>query len=133
MARALASHPDGTWRRLITDPTGRLLDYGRTTYRPPKPLADFVRARSQTCAFPTCNRRAESCDLDHVCPWSDDGRTCPENLVPLCSRHHHLKHDTAWTMAHDPTTGVTTWTTPHGRTITNVESELPIGVDLPWP
>src|SRR6266511_2746466 len=44
VARELAA--DGTWRRLLTDPaTGHLLDYGRTTYRPPAALADFIRAR----------------------------------------------------------------------------------------
>src|SRR6266511_96609 len=44
VARELAA--DGTWRRLLTDPvSGHLLDYGRTTYRPPAALADFIRAR----------------------------------------------------------------------------------------
>ena len=35
-------------RRLsVTDPlTGQLLDYGRTKYRPPKPLADHIRAQA---------------------------------------------------------------------------------------
>lgn len=52
LARAIAADPTGTWRRLVTDPTGRLLDYGRTTYRPPTALADHVRARDWTCRFP---------------------------------------------------------------------------------
>ncbi|MGH8573351.1 MAG: DUF222 domain-containing protein, partial [Gammaproteobacteria bacterium] len=44
LARELAA--DATWRRLLTDPaSGALLDYGRSTYRPPAALADFVRAR----------------------------------------------------------------------------------------
>src|SRR5262249_49255302 len=55
VARELAG--DGTWRRLVTDPlSGQLLDYGRTTYRPPAGLADFVRARDQRCIFPRCTR-----------------------------------------------------------------------------
>jgi hypothetical protein len=39
VARRLAA--GGTWRRILTDPaTGRVLDYGRTRYRPPQDLID---------------------------------------------------------------------------------------------
>jgi hypothetical protein len=41
LARRIAADQTGTWRRLVTDPMGRLLDYGRSTYRPPKDLADW--------------------------------------------------------------------------------------------
>ncbi len=41
VARALAADPNGTWRRLLTDDTGQVLDYGRRTYRPPARLADW--------------------------------------------------------------------------------------------
>jgi len=45
-ARDLAYHPDSTWRRLITDPTtGYLLNYGRSTYRPPRPRRPHPRPR----------------------------------------------------------------------------------------
>jgi hypothetical protein len=49
MARRLASDESGTWRRLVTDDTGQLLDYGRRTYRPPANLTDHVIARDKTC------------------------------------------------------------------------------------
>jgi hypothetical protein len=125
LARQIAADPDGTWQRIVTDPLGRLIDLGRTRYRPPKPLADHVRVRDQTCAFPTCNRQAENCDLDHVCDWAHGGHTCPDNLVRLCSRHHHLKHNGNWTITYNPTTGTTQWTTPTGRHYTNHPPELP--------
>jgi hypothetical protein len=80
LARLIAADPDGTWQRMVTDPLGHLIDLGRTRYRPPKLLADHVRARDQTCAFPTCNRQAESCELDHVCDWDHGGHTRAENL-----------------------------------------------------
>jgi hypothetical protein len=36
LARQIAADPNSTWRRLLTDArSGTLLDYGRTTYRPP--------------------------------------------------------------------------------------------------
>jgi len=34
LARRIAA--DGTWRRILTEPvSGAILDYGRSTYRPP--------------------------------------------------------------------------------------------------
>ena len=35
LARAIAADQSGTWRRLVTDSLGRLVNYGRTIYRPP--------------------------------------------------------------------------------------------------
>jgi len=99
LARELAA--EGTWRRLVTDPlSGTLLDYGRTTYRPPAGLADFVRARDQRCVFPGCSRAAKYCDLDHgIC--YPEGTTSACNLACLCKRHHKLKHETEWQLTRD--------------------------------
>src|SRR5215213_10623563 len=87
IARDIAA--GGTWKRLLTDPmSGVLLDYGRTTYRPPAGLADFVRARDHRCVFPGCSRRAEVCDLDHTIAHPE-GPTSEKNLGCLC-RHHRV-------------------------------------------
>src|SRR5947208_14674479 len=49
-ALELAGSKDATLRRILTDPSsGTVLDVGRTRYRPPKALADHVRARDKTC------------------------------------------------------------------------------------
>lgn len=51
LGRRLAA--DANWVRFVTDPvTGALLDYGRTVYRPPQALADYVIARDRVCVFP---------------------------------------------------------------------------------
>ncbi|MQA86404.1 MAG: DUF222 domain-containing protein [Streptosporangiales bacterium] len=113
MARELAAC--GTWRRLLTDPaTGALLDYGRTAYRPPAALAEFVRARDVTCRFPGCRQPAWRSDLDHVIPYPH-GPTAAENLGPLCRRHHDLKQQPGWNVRRDPD-GSYTWTSPTGHT-----------------
>ncbi|MQA09803.1 MAG: DUF222 domain-containing protein [Pseudonocardiaceae bacterium] len=53
IARKIAHYPHSTWRRLITDPaTGQLLDVGRTRYRPPAALNEYVRARDKECRMP---------------------------------------------------------------------------------
>jgi hypothetical protein len=116
LARQLAADPSGTWRRLVTDPLGRLVDYGRTTYRPPSALADHVIARDRTCRFPHCTRSAKRCELDHLRPWARGGTTDAANLVALCSRHHHLRHETRWTYSRGSEDGTVSWQSPRGRT-----------------
>lgn len=115
MARALAYDPSGTWRRLLTDPPGRLLDYGTTTYRPPQPLADFVIARDRRCRFPGCRRPARRCDIDHQIPYGRPGGvTAACNCEALCEHHHRLKHEAGWTVTGDPA-GELIWTSPSGH------------------
>jgi hypothetical protein len=125
MARELAADQTGTWRRLVTDPTGQLLDYGRTRYRPPKPLDDHVRARDQHCSFPNCPRQATTSELDHVIAWADGGMTNADNLIALCPRHHHAKHDGGWRVERDRFSGATIWSSPTGHKYANPPPDLP--------
>jgi hypothetical protein len=117
--------PTSSWRRLVTDPLGKLIDYGRDRDEPPPELANHIRARDQVCTFPNCHRRAISCELDHVQPWAQGGHTNTDNLIAACARHHHLKHDGGWTNHYNPTTGTTTWTSPTTRTYHNPPPDLP--------
>jgi hypothetical protein len=95
-ARDLAFDAGSIWRRLVTDPlSGQLLDYGRTTYRPPVGLADFVRARDVTCRTPSCDRPARSSELDHIIAWPA-GTTSEPNLHAKCDHDHTLKHQGRW-------------------------------------
>ena len=114
LARRIAA--DAVWKRLVTDPlSGALLDHGRTTYRPPAALAEFVRARDLTCRHPTCRRPAAASELDHAIAWSDGGDTAAHNLYSSCGRHHHLKHDVpGWRVTLHPDATIT-WTTPTGH------------------
>ncbi len=125
LARAIAADPTGTWRRLVTDTHGQLLDYGRRTYRPPANLDRHIRARDHTCTFIGCRRAAQRCELDHITDWQDGGTTSAANLQTLCPRHHHLKHDTRWTVRRRPD-GTTRWRAPTGRVY-----ERPPPDDLP--
>jgi hypothetical protein len=96
-ARDLAFTKGSTWRRLVTDPlSGYLLNYGRTTYAPPKPLAQHCRARDYTCRTPNCDRPATKCDLDHIINWPA-GDTSDTNLACDCKRCHRMKHEGRWT------------------------------------
>ncbi|MEO6087959.1 MAG: DUF222 domain-containing protein [Umezawaea sp.] len=111
-ARELAG--DATWRRLLTDERGTLLEVGRRTYRPPAALRDFVQARDKTCVFPGCAVPAHRADLDHTTAFPD-GPTEAANLGVMCRAHHRLKsHDPRWTVA-QPTPGTFVWTSPSTR------------------
>ncbi|WP_375476771.1 DUF222 domain-containing protein [uncultured Jatrophihabitans sp.] len=132
LARAIAADPSGTWTRLITDPAGRLLDYGQTTYRAPAPLREHIMAESETCTFPGCRRNTRRSDLDHLVPWAAGGRTSPENLHPPCERHHMLRHEGSWRVRRDNTgsddhlPGTMIWTTPTGRAFTRPPHTYPV-------
>jgi len=113
VARDLAAC--GTWRRILTDPVGDVIDVGTRTYRPSAAMARRVRARDTSCIFPGCTRPAENCDLDHVVPYAQDGPTSPQNLAPECRHHHRLKTHTRWQVRSLPTRGWR-WTSPTGHT-----------------
>lgn len=81
-------------------------------------------ARDVTCCFPGCHRRAIICDIDHCRDWNDGGTTSESNLHALCARHHHLKHDTAWTVRRTRD-GTTIWTAPSGHRYTREPERLP--------
>src|SRR3954449_9434461 len=113
-ARVLAG--DATWRRLLTDERGTLVEVGRRTYRPPAALRDFVQARDKTCVFPGCAVPAHRADLDHTTAFPA-GPTEAANLGVMCRAHHRLKQDPRWTVT-QPTPGTFVWTSPSTRTYT---------------
>ena len=80
-------------------------------YRPTAAIADQVEAVHRRCRFPGCGRPSSGCDLDHAKAHSAGGVTCICNLVPLCRRHHLVKHTDGWSITLNPDRSVT-WTTP---------------------
>jgi hypothetical protein len=55
-----------------------------------------LRAMYRTCAHPHCDVPFDHCQIHHVIPWERFGLTDLENLLPLCSKHHHLVHEGRW-------------------------------------
>ncbi len=94
-------------------------------YRPPPRVAELVRARDGTCRFGTCRRPADQCDLDHVRPFDQGGRTCTCNLGGQCRSHHQLKQDRRWSLT-QPVPGTFRWTTAAGRSYTVRPDPVPV-------
>ncbi|MFI6276382.1 DUF222 domain-containing protein [Streptomyces sp. NPDC050988] len=124
--REIAFAGGTVWRRLLVQPaSGLLVKTDPLTYKPTAEAARHVVARDQYCAFPSCRMPASRCDLDHVRPFDHarperGGPTTPENLQPLCRRHHRLKtHHPGWRVGRDARTGNAVWTAPTGHTYIN--------------
>ncbi len=102
-----------------------VLDMGRTdavdVHDPPGWMRELVILRDRHCCFPWCARDARTCDLDHIEAYlpSDEGgppgQTRPDNLAPLCRRHHRCKTFTRWRYGRGQRDGTYEWTDPGGR------------------
>ncbi|ANP71156.1 HNH endonuclease signature motif containing protein [Cryobacterium arcticum] len=61
-------------------------------------------------------------DIDHTQAWSAGGDTSADNLVALCRSGHRLKHQSSFSTRQAPD-GTLTWTTPGGKTYTNIRAQ----------
>lgn len=104
-----------------------VLHMGRTDavdqHDPPAWMRELVILRDRTCVFPYCHKGSRGCDLDHIEAFveMDDGgppgQTRPDNLAPLCRRHHRAKTFRGWTYVRN-SDGSYTWTSRYGRRFT---------------
>jgi 5-methylcytosine-specific restriction endonuclease McrA len=89
-------------------------------------MRELVILRDRHCVFPHCATEARSCDLDHIKPYrqppdpaepdrASPGQTTPDNLAPLCRRHHNIKTHGRWRYRRNPD-GAYTWTSPRALT-----------------
>ena len=123
---ATSAAPVPDWLRALTFTT---LETGTCThprqsrgYQPSPALRHLICIRNPTCTGPGCRRAATRCDLDHVTPYHQGGRTCECNLHPACRHNHHTKQVPGWTVT-SPAPGTLTWTTPGNRTHTTTPAQ----------
>ena len=55
-----------------------------------------LEAIHPTCAIPDCEVIFDHCNVHHIEYWENGGSTDLNNMVPLCSRHHHAAHEGGW-------------------------------------
>ncbi len=89
----------GTVSTLTIDDHGRPLHLGRKQRLASADQWIALTIRDQGCVTPGCDRPAAWCQAHHLEWWErDSGLTDLPNLALVCSHHHHLIHDQAWTL-----------------------------------
>jgi hypothetical protein len=71
---------------------GQPLSVGRKSRTIPPAIRRALQRRDGGCRFPGCTA-TRFVDAHHIHHWADGGETSMNNLVLLCSRHHHLVHE----------------------------------------
>ena len=62
----------------------------------------------RTCGHPGCTVRFDDCQVHHVVHWvRQRGPTNLDNLLPLCTVHHHLVHEGGWQLTLQPDRTIT--------------------------
>ncbi len=74
---------------------GQELDIGRRARSIPPAIRRALIMRDHGCAFPGCTH-GRFVHAHHVEHWLHGGSTSLENLVMLCTFHHHLVHEGGW-------------------------------------
>jgi hypothetical protein len=131
MARALVADGAESFHRVLTDPRdGAPLEIGRSSYRVPKALRQWLRLRDGKCTFPGCNNPSLDNEADHLLAWQQGGTTGISNLGQPCRRHHKLRHITPWTPTAASKVKPPGWVSPSGR---HYQSEHPDLEPPTWP
>jgi len=86
----------GSFTPIIVRSDGTVLDAGRTIRTANRAQRRALRAMYRTCAAPECDVPFHRCEIHHIHWYERGGPTNLDNLIPLCSRHHHLVHDLGW-------------------------------------
>ncbi|MEA2972886.1 MAG: hypothetical protein QOG82_1344 [Actinomycetota bacterium] len=87
---------DCSLHRVLTEGRSAILDYGTATRTIPANLWNALVIRDEHCRFPGCDRKSAWCEGHHVKWVTHGGATEINNLVLLCTRHHHRLHQPDW-------------------------------------
>lgn len=89
---------DGVLRRVVLDQRGLPINVGRRYRTATDAQWAALKAIHASCAWDGCDRPITWCQLHHIHEWEQGGPTNLDNLVPLCSRHHHQVHEGRWSL-----------------------------------
>ena len=87
---------------VVLNTDGVAVDVGRERRVATRHQRRALRAMHTSCAHPGCTVRFDNCQIHHVIPWEHGGPSDLDNLLPLCSTHHHLVHEGRWTLTLNP-------------------------------
>ncbi len=113
--RRMACYADIT--PIIVGADGVHLDLGRTTRLASREQRRALRAMYRGCAVPGCCVAWDYVVIHHLKYFRNDGPTDIANLLPLCTKHHHLAHEGGWKLSIDWARNLTI-IRPDGTTMT---------------
>lgn len=116
---------NGTVTPVVVDRDGTVLDVGRTRRTANRAQRRALRAMYRTCAAAGCDVPFDRCEIHHIEPWELGGSTSLSNLLPLCSRHHHVIHARRWRLDLAPDRTLTV-TDPGGGVVMVTAPDVPI-------
>ena len=99
---------NGTIVPIITNSDGVAINVGRKHRIANRDQRRALRAMYRTCAFHGCDVQFNRCEIHHIHEWDLGGGTDLDNLLPLCSRHHHVVHEGGWDLHLAPDRTLTT-------------------------
>lgn len=99
---------------VVLNGDGLPLDVGRARRLATPTQRIALRAMYRTCAINGCDHHYDTCHIHHLHEWDQLGPTDLDNLLPLCSFHHHRAHEGRWQLQLDPSTRHLTVTLPDG-------------------
>lgn len=88
------------------------LDVGRSRRLATANQRRALEAVHSTCAIPDCTKPFHHCQIHHIDYWESGGPTDLDNMVPLCSEHHHQAHEGGYTLMLEPITRTVTFSPP---------------------
>ena len=94
---------------------GADLNIGRRSRSIPPALRRVLALRDQGCSFPGCTHD-RFLHGHHIQHWLHGGETSVDNLVSLCTFHHHLVHEGGWSVART-LDGQIAFTAPDGQAL----------------
>ncbi len=83
------------------DEKGNPLNVGRKHRVVQPALRRALLARDKCCRYPGCTHE-KWLDAHHVMHWADGGYTSLDNTILLCSKHHRLLHEGAFSIKNGP-------------------------------
>jgi hypothetical protein len=89
---------DATVRSVTLDPSGVPINVGRTYRTATNAQWAALKSIYSTCAWDGCTAPISWCQAHHIHEWEHGGATDLNNLIPLCSQHHHRVHEGGWSI-----------------------------------
>jgi hypothetical protein len=90
---------NGGVRTAVLGDAGEVLYLGHSRRLFSKAIRTAVGVRDGGCVVTDCPKTPAQCDVHHVIPWSEGGKTDVNNAALLCPEHHRQIHTSAFILS----------------------------------